>query len=81
MTPLSLLARTIVGLALTHLQSQAQSAYAPYTFTTLAANAYCHAPVFTMWSSPLSREPFGFPFVTIAGTIFRMKANKPQTYH
>src|SRR5260221_591350 len=36
---ISLLARTISGLALTAVQSPAQSTYEPYTFTTLAGNA------------------------------------------
>ncbi len=34
-----LLARTMIGLALTAIQSVAQSVYTPYTFTTLAGNA------------------------------------------
>ena len=38
-THLFLLAQTIVGLALTAIQSQAQSIYEPYTFTTFAGSA------------------------------------------
>jgi hypothetical protein len=38
-TPNSKLASTLIVLALTTIQSRAQSTYEPYTFTTLAGNA------------------------------------------